>query len=252
MNAYLVTIGRNGLQGDGGEGPPTRMCVCGADAVDARLGRDWQIRSSRRRAHEDDSDRRRGRRGPVRFIAAGVRNPTATTMEMPRQSMGVDLRENAIVGNGPANHGPILTGTSARRAGPPVCLLLRRNAAGADVSAGTRVTRARVRAVHRPPAEAFAPGPGGIDRPPRVTLEREASAEVSAGARVDAGRAYTELRLTDHARRHGCGLTFALRASRHSQSADRSSRPGANGCHRCGRGSTSNVRSGSQRPPRIA
>ena len=77
--------------------------------------------------------------------------------------------------------------------------------------------------IARPPAETFAPGPGrdaiGLRE---VTLESEASAEVSAGARVDACRAYPDLRLTDHARRHGCGLTFGLRASRHSQSADRS------------------------------
>ena len=102
--------------------------------------------------------------------------------------------------------------------------------------------------IARPPAETFAPGPGrdaiGLRE---VTLEREASAEVSAGARVDAGRAYTEPRLTDHARRHGCGLTFALRASRHSQSADRSLPARRKRVSQCGRVSTRTVRSGQRR-----
>ena len=43
-----------------------------------------------------------------------------------------------------------------------------------------------------------------------VTLESEVFTGVSAGARVDAGRAAQELRLTDHARPHGSDLAFDL------------------------------------------
>jgi hypothetical protein len=64
----LVSIARNGLQGDADEDTPARMRVRGGDAIDARLRRGWEIGSSCRRAHENDSDSRRRGRWPVRFI----------------------------------------------------------------------------------------------------------------------------------------------------------------------------------------
>ena len=50
----LVSIARNGLQGDAGDGAPAQMRVRGADAIDARLRRDCEIGSSCDRAREND------------------------------------------------------------------------------------------------------------------------------------------------------------------------------------------------------
>jgi hypothetical protein len=60
------------LQRDGGEVTPARMDVSRAHGTGARLCRRRKIGSSRRRGRQHDADRaglRRGRRGPVRFIA---------------------------------------------------------------------------------------------------------------------------------------------------------------------------------------